>query len=72
MTNPEETPWVAFDDGEIWARDEKIGTMRTPALAREACDSHNAALSARKMAERGVTGGSGIQIGDGSYQNNVF
>ena len=51
MTNPADpvdVAWVAFDDGEIWARDEKIGTMRTPALAKEACDSHNAALSARK------------------------
>ncbi len=72
MTNPVEVPWTAFDDGEIWARDETIGAMQTAALAREACDSHNAALAVRTAAERGVRGGSGIQIGHGGTQYNNF
>jgi hypothetical protein len=59
--------------------DPVIGTLDTAGLAAEACESHNAALAARRAQERAarpgagrMTGLTGVQIGDGNSQNNVF
>lgn len=79
MTDLTAVPWTAFDDGEIWAGEEQVGAMTTVALAEEAVNSHNAVLAANKAAERAarkgvtrMTGLTGVQIGDGGTQNNVF
>ena len=47
--------------------------------ADEAANSHNAALAARRLEDRArrsgvtrMTGLTGVQIGDGGTQNNVF
>lgn len=67
-------PWTAFDDGEIWAGEEQVGSMATIALAEEACAAHNAALAAREAAARGVHlhGAAGTQFGHGNTQFNQF
>ena len=65
--------------GDDWKADLMIGHFDTPELAAEAINSHNAALTARKARERAarsgvtrMTGLTGVQIGDGGTQNNVF
>jgi hypothetical protein len=79
VSSPAEVPWTAFDDGEIYAGEERIGAMTTLALAAEAVNSHNAALAARKLEERArrpgvtrMTGLTAVQLGDANTQNNVF
>jgi hypothetical protein len=57
MSNPTAVPWTAFDDGEIYAGEERIGAMTTIALAEEAVNSHNAALAARTVQERAARHG---------------
>jgi len=59
--------------------DPVVGTLDTAELAEEACTSHNAALALRmasaRAARHGVTrmtGLTGVQIGDGGSQTNIF
>ena len=79
MTDLTAVPWTAFADGEIYAGAERIGAMSTTSLAEEAVNSHNAVLAAAKAEKRAarsgvnrMTGLTGVQIGDGGTQNNVF
>ena len=79
LTDPTAVPWTAFDDGEIYAGDQPIGSMTTVALAKEACNAHNAMLAAKKAEERAARAGvnrlhglTGVQIGDNNSQNNAF
>lgn len=76
-------PWTAESGGNIYALTpegrEHIGSMVSEALAGEAVNSHNAARAARLAEERAarhgvtrMTGLTGVQIGDGGTQNNVF
>ena len=81
MTDLREYPWGSDPDGSVYAvtpeGNRNVGVMTSAELAAEACDSHNAALAARKAAERaarkGVTRMTGRgAVGDGGTQNNVF
>jgi hypothetical protein len=79
MTDLTAIPWTAFDDGEIYAGNQPIGTMTTTALAKEACNAHNAMLAAKRAEERAARAGvnrlhglTGVQIGDGGSQTNIF
>jgi hypothetical protein len=76
-------PWTAEAGGSIYADTpegrRQVGMMTARDVAEEAADSHNAALAARtasaRAARHGVTrmtGLTGVQIGDGGTQNNVF
>lgn len=57
-----------------WKDDVPIGSLATQELAEEACVAHNADVARRRAARRGasVTGGQGLQFGDGCTQNNSF
>lgn len=78
------SPWAVEDiGGGIYALTpdgrKNVGVLVTHELAEEAVNSHNAALAERKAREsagrRGVTrmtGLTGVQIGDGGSQTNIF
>ena len=83
MTDLTQLPWTAEPDGNIYTATpdgrRNVGMMASRDLAVEAAESHNAALVARmasaRAARRGVTrvaGLTGVQLGDGNTQNNVF
>jgi len=83
MTDLTQLPWIAEADGSLCAVTPEgrrnVGMMITAEAADEAANSHNAALAARKLEERAarhgvtrMTGLTGVQIGDGGTQNNVF
>lgn len=54
--------------------DLPVGTLATAELAEEVVAAHNEALARRKAAARGVhgSGWTGVQIGDGGSQTNIF
>lgn len=59
--------------------DPPVGVLDTAELAEEVVGEHNAALAARKAQDRArragvtrMTGLTGVQIGDGNTQSNVF
>jgi hypothetical protein len=85
MTDLSALPWTAEagGNGAIYVTtpdgNRYIGIMNTQELAEDACDAHNAALAARKAQQAArrsgatrMTGLTGVQIGDGGTQNNVF
>lgn len=71
-------PWTTGPAGIIRAAGLDIGSMSTPALAEAVCAEHNAELDHRRAeraaARRGVhiTGGTGVQVGDGNVTTNHF
>jgi len=83
MTDLTALPWIAEADGSLCAVTpdgrRNVGMMVSPEAADEAANSHNAALAARRLEERArrqgvtrMTGLTGVQVGDGGIQNNVF
>ena len=88
MTDLAAVPWrtgrtlgrtiYARTGGDDWKSDTPIGMLDTRELAEAACAAHNAALVATRAAERVKRAGgplhglTGVQIGDGGTQNNVF
>ena len=83
MIDLTDLPWTAEADGNVYTVTpdgrKHVGMMASRDLAEEAAGSHNAALAARRAQERAarhgvtrMTGLTGVQIGDGGTQNNVF
>jgi hypothetical protein len=83
MTDLTQLPWVSQPDGNVYAvtpdGNRNVGVMVSAEAADEAANSHNAALAARRLEDRArrsgvtrMTGLTGVQIGDGGTQNNVF
>jgi hypothetical protein len=63
---------LIFADLRPSASLEQIGRMETPELAETVVAAHNAELTRKKLAARGIHGSHGIQLGDGNSQTNVF
>jgi len=64
---------------EPYNDDPPVGILATAELAEEVVREHNASLAARKAQERAarsgvsrMTGLTGVQIGDGGTQTNIF
>jgi hypothetical protein len=65
--------WARTGGGD-WKADTSVGQLATPELAAEAVRAHNEDLARRAAARRGVRGSgwTGVQVGDGNTQHNVY